>query len=62
MNDATAYYTVAEIADRWKCDRSSVYREISEGRLQALTIGRQSKRVSAAELARYEQGRTGHIQ
>lgn len=53
------FLTVAEVADRWACDRSMVYDEIKSGRLRALTIGAQGKRVAADELARYERDRTG---
>ena len=53
------YLPVAEIAERWSCDPSRVYREIAAGRLRALHIGDQTKRVSVSELARYENERTG---
>lgn len=53
------FLTVAQVADRWACDRSVVYREIEARRLCALQIGSQAKRISVAELARYENERTG---
>lgn len=53
------FLTVAQVADRWACDRSVVYREIEARRLRALQIGSQAKRVSLAELSRYEDARTG---
>lgn len=53
------YLTVAQVADRWACARTVVYREIEMGRLRALQLGSQTKRVSQAEVARYERERTG---
>lgn len=53
------YFTVAEVAARWRCNKTQVYDEIHAGRLRALEIGRRGKRVSAAELARFERDRTG---
>ena len=53
------FLTVAQVAERWACDVSSVYREIQSGRLRALHIGEQAKRISLTELARYEDERTG---
>ena len=55
----TQFLTVAQVAQRWACDASSVYREIQAGRLRALQIGEQAKRISLTELARYEDERTG---
>lgn len=53
------FFTVAEIAARWRCDKTMVYDEIHAGRLRALAIGKRGKRVSATELARFERDRTG---
>lgn len=53
------FLTVAELAERWACGKTVIYDEIKSGRLRALTIGAQGKRVSSAELARYERDRTG---
>lgn len=56
---ATQYLTVAQIAERWGCGKTVVYDEIRSGRLRALTIGAQGKRVAVAEVERYELARTG---
>lgn len=53
------FLTVAQVAERWQCERSMVYDEIRAGRLRSLAIGKRGKRVSVAELARYERDRTG---
>lgn len=53
------YLTVAQVAERWSCGKTTVYDEIKAGRLQALTIGAQGKRITVAELQRYEAERTG---
>lgn len=59
MTGVPEYLTVAQIAERWACSRTVVYDEIRAGRLRALTIGKQGKRISAAELGRYERERSG---
>lgn len=53
------YMTVAQVADRWSCHKGMVYDEIRAGRLRALTLGKTGKRISPAELARFERERTG---
>lgn len=55
----STHLTVAEVAERWQCGRTTVYDEIKAGRLRALTIGAQGKRITVAELHRYENERTG---
>lgn len=59
MSASVEFHTVAEVAARWRCDRTMVYDEIRAGRLRALEIGKHGKRVSSDELARFERARTG---
>lgn len=60
LADASArFLSVAEIAARWGCSKTTVYDEIRAGHLRAMTIGTQAKRVALAELQRYETERTG---
>lgn len=58
---SATFFTVAQVAARWGCSKTMVYDEIRAGRLRAMTIGRQGKRISAAELARFERDRTGAL-
>ncbi len=48
-----AFYTVAQIAERWLCSERTIRREIKRGRLVAHRIGVQL-RISHADLIAYE--------
>ncbi len=52
MNDRPCF-TVAELAERWKCKARAVYAPIRAERLKAFTVGGQY-RVTLAEVKRYE--------
>jgi len=54
--ERTKPFRVAEVADRFDVDVSTVYREITAGRLKALRIGsgRGALRIPVSALAEYE--------
>lgn len=52
-NPEKAYYTLQEAADRLGIGRTSVWREVDEGRMRAKKF-RRAIRIPAEELARYE--------
>lgn len=55
-NSNAPVLTVAELAERWKCHRTSVMEKIHDGELAAFMIGR-SYRITLKEVIRYEEGR-----
>lgn len=55
-NSNELVFTVAELAERWKCHRQSVMDKIHDGEIAAFKIGRQY-RIALREVERYEQGR-----
>ncbi|MFS4487759.1 helix-turn-helix domain-containing protein [Dietzia kunjamensis] len=61
MSAGVEFYTVAEIAAWWRCDKTMVYDEIRAGRLRAMTLGTNGKRIATAELARYERERAAVV-
>ena len=48
-------FTVKELAERWKTDRSTVVRLIGAGKLKAFRLFREY-RIRAEEVERYESG------
>lgn len=50
--------SVRALADRWDCNVSVIYKLIAAGRLSALSLGRQGKRIPIAEVERYESANT----
>lgn len=50
---SATYMSVAELAERWCCHRSIIYRQINAGHLAALHIG-QTIRIPTAEVERFE--------
>jgi excisionase family DNA binding protein len=47
-------YTVAELCDRWRCERRTIMDAIHAGRLRAFRPGKRVYRVAIAEVERYE--------
>ena len=56
--EAVAFYTVLQLAFRWRMSKRQVDRYVASGELIATRFGR-SVRISAAEVARFEASRTG---
>jgi excisionase family DNA binding protein len=52
-----AFYTLAELMERWQVSRSTIYREIERGRLKRILVGSQI-RFSAKAVAEYEKDAT----
>jgi len=50
---SVAYMSVADVAKRWGCHRSIIYRQIDAGNLAALHIG-QAIRLAVTEVERFE--------
>ncbi len=59
MNEADMAYTVAELANRWNCDRKTVRRLIAERRLTAIKLGREW-RVPKWSIEKYERLYSNH--
>jgi excisionase family DNA binding protein len=53
-----AFYTLAELMERWSVSRSTIYREIARGRLKRIHVGSQI-RFPAKAVAEYEKDRAG---
>lgn len=53
-NDADVFFTVDELALRWRCHRQTVTAAIRARQLQAFKPGRGHYRISEAEVHRYE--------
>ena len=54
-NDNTkAFFTVDELAERWRCQRNTVTAAIKAGRLAAFKVNQRHYRISVAEVERYE--------
>lgn len=47
--------TVGEIAQRWRCNPTTVYALLQSGKLKGFKLGR-GVRVARAEVERYERG------
>ena len=47
--------TISDIMTRWKCDRDTIYKLISSGKLKAFRVGR-DYRVTESVVERYENG------
>jgi len=45
--------TVGEVAAICRCDESSIYRDIANGKLRVYTVGRSGKRITGQALAEY---------
>ena len=56
--EAVAFYTVLQLAFRWRMSKRQVDRYVASGELIAARFGR-SVRISVAEVARFEASRTG---
>ena len=48
-------YTLAELAERWRCKIKTIYNMVESGKLRAFKVGREY-RVKAAEVLRFEGG------
>ncbi len=53
-NDNEAFFTIDELAARWRCQRNTVAAAIRSGRLQAFKVNERRYRISAAEVVRFE--------
>lgn len=54
QNDNRAFFTIDELAERWRCQRNTVAAAIRAGRLQAFKVNARRYRISAAEVERFE--------
>ena len=50
-------FTINDLTERWGCSRNTIYRMIERGELRTFRIGG-NQRISAAEVARIENGQT----
>jgi len=50
-------FTINDLCERWGCSRNTIYRMIERGELRTFRIGG-NQRISAAEVARIENGQT----
>lgn len=55
MPTETEVYTVDDLAERWKCSRDALYDMLRKKKLRAFKVGGHY-RISAAEVARHENG------
>ena len=49
-------YTVAELAERWKCSTHVIYAMIRSGELRSFTLHGKLLRISAKEVDKHEEG------
>lgn len=49
------FYTITELADRWRVSRHTITAAIKAGRLQAFKVGERVYRIREAEVIRYEE-------
>lgn len=56
-----AFFTIAELAKRWRVNRHTITRAIRSGRLQAFKAGDLQYRIREAEVIRYEQQALGVV-
>lgn len=55
MTQEDSIYTVAELAERWKCAQLTIYNMIQSGKLKAFKLGR-GVRIPREAVERYERG------
>lgn len=56
MTDSSeAFFTITELAERWRVSRHTITGAIRAGKLQAFKVGERAYRVREAEVVRYEQ-------
>ncbi|MBK6683978.1 MAG: helix-turn-helix domain-containing protein [Deltaproteobacteria bacterium] len=53
--EAQEFFTVAEVAARWRLSRASIYRLMASGQLAWVQIGG-ARRIARAEVERLERG------
>lgn len=49
--------TVNDLMSRWKCQRQTILRAISEGRLAAFRVGKRIFRITIEEVRRFEKAK-----
>lgn len=52
--DTVGALTITELCKRWKTSRRAINDAIKAGKLKAFVLGKRTRRVSAAEVERYE--------
>lgn len=53
-NTNRVFYTVDELAERWRCTRRSIVDKIKNGEMAAFKLGKRRYRITVAEVERIE--------
>lgn len=48
-------FTIPDLVKRWKCNRHTIADAIADGRLAAFVVSKRGYRITATEVARFEQ-------